>query len=199
MPKFVKEAGRYGVLYCGIHNPKSGPNDPVDFMVRQEDAAKINRIVEKFKFASVEEIASVKADIVQSREGAAPDAADRGVMDKAEQDKLLDDLFAKPVQKEASAPENPTAAKAEPSASKTETAPPSGPTSKAPEKPEKDTSSRERRSVREDLKEIHAERAKKADEAGRASAAPDKAKKPAAKAPRHQQPKPKAPRKPKAR
>lgn len=40
----------------------------VDIMVKEEDAPRINRIVERFKFASVTEAAQIKTEIQKSRE-----------------------------------------------------------------------------------------------------------------------------------
>ena len=40
----------------------------VDVVVKEEDAPRINRIVERFKFASVTEAAQIKTEIEKSRE-----------------------------------------------------------------------------------------------------------------------------------
>ena len=65
-------------------------------------------------------------------------------------------LLLKPVQKEQPQPENPNAAR-------TEKSPLSEPISKQPEKSAKGTSDVERKSVREELREIRAGREQKAD------------------------------------
>lgn len=49
---FVRRARDYGLLYCAVRGQKDGM---VDFMVRLEDASKADRIVERFRLASVEE------------------------------------------------------------------------------------------------------------------------------------------------
>lgn len=49
---FVRKAKDYGMLYCAVRGRKDGM---VDFLVRAEDAPKANRIVERFRLASVEE------------------------------------------------------------------------------------------------------------------------------------------------
>lgn len=51
--EFVKEAKRYGILYCAIQSPKGKSDGLVDIMVKEEDAPRINRIVERFRLASV--------------------------------------------------------------------------------------------------------------------------------------------------
>ncbi len=50
---FVKAARKYGVLYCAVRNPVGRKDNMVDLIVKQEDAARINRIVERFQLASV--------------------------------------------------------------------------------------------------------------------------------------------------
>lgn len=62
LKKFAKEAKKYGVLYTVIVNNKQSKKDGmVDIIVRTEDAAKINRIFERFKFSAFEK-ASVKKE-----------------------------------------------------------------------------------------------------------------------------------------
>lgn len=63
---FCREAKKYGVLYCVLKDTKA--NDGLtDIMVRAEDAAKINRIFERFKLATVD-LAAVETQIEQTRE-----------------------------------------------------------------------------------------------------------------------------------
>lgn len=69
LKKFVQEAKRYGILYCAVRDPKGSSDGMVDIMVKEEDAPRINRIVERFKFASVTEAAQIKTEIQKSREG----------------------------------------------------------------------------------------------------------------------------------
>lgn len=53
LKKFTQEAKKYGVLYCVLADRKNkDPNAEVDVIARAEDAAKINRIAERFKLAS---------------------------------------------------------------------------------------------------------------------------------------------------
>ncbi len=68
LKKFVQEAKRYGILYCAVRDPKGSSDGMVDIMVKDEDAPRINRIVERFKFASVTEAAQIKTEIQKSRE-----------------------------------------------------------------------------------------------------------------------------------
>ena len=85
--KFVKEAKKYGVLYSVIKEKNSkDENGIVDIITRAEDAPKINRVVERFKLASVD-----KAQIVRAAEKSR-DTND--YMDKI--DKLLDEVTSVP-------------------------------------------------------------------------------------------------------
>ncbi|MCD9023491.1 PcfB family protein [Cohnella sp. NL03-T5] len=113
LPTFCQEAKRYGVLYCALRDKKN-VDGLCDVMVRAEDASKINRIVERFKLATVD-TASIKQEIVKSRnekqsderkgaaqeqqngipeEGAGePSASNEGA---AVSEDFLDDLLGKP-------------------------------------------------------------------------------------------------------
>lgn len=64
LAKFQQEAKRYGILYCALIDKKDKSKDGiVDIVVRKEDSARINRIVERFKFAEFN-----KADIISNIE-----------------------------------------------------------------------------------------------------------------------------------
>ena len=68
LEKFTSEAKRYGVLYCALVNKHNKNHDGmVDIMVRAEDASKINRIVERFKIATVNE-AEIRTQIQKTKE-----------------------------------------------------------------------------------------------------------------------------------
>lgn len=60
LKQFATEARRYGVVYCALRGNGRSGDGLVDVLVRAEDAAKINRIVERFRMAEVD--ATVKAD-----------------------------------------------------------------------------------------------------------------------------------------
>ncbi len=66
---FQEQAKKYGVLYCVLANkhPK-GATVPVDVIARAEDAAKIQRIVERFSLGAVEQ-AHVKSEAVPTKPG----------------------------------------------------------------------------------------------------------------------------------
>lgn len=71
LPTFCKEAKRYGVLYCALRDKKN-VDGLCDVMVRAEDASKINRIVERFKLATVD-TASIKQEIANARSEKQPE------------------------------------------------------------------------------------------------------------------------------
>lgn len=131
LKQFATEAKRYGVVYCALRGKGKSADGMVDVMVRAEDASKINRIVERFKLATVD-AASIKSEIQQSREersgsdpSAAPAAPEQAQPEKSEEDRLLDEMLGAPTGREEAAPVNPSAARAEKS-------PPSAPISEKP-------------------------------------------------------------------
>ena len=129
----------------------------VDVMVRAEDASKINRIVERFKLATVD-TASIKHDIEKTRQEkeSAPADPQKAAPQKNADDMILEELLGAPIQKEQPSPENPTVAK-------TEKSPPSEPTSGTQRKTAEGTAKESRPSVREELREIKAARQEKAE------------------------------------
>ena len=129
---FCKEAKKYGVLYTVLKD-RDAADGITDVMVRAEDAAKINRIFERFDLATVD-LGSVKQEIERSREEPAEPA-------QTEQEDFLDALLA-PAPEEAA---NPTP--------RTEASPPSAPISER-------SAARidDRPSVRQELQEIQTAR-----------------------------------------
>lgn len=111
---FAQEAKRYGVVYCALRGKEPSADGMVDVMVRAEDASKINRIVERFKLATVDTV-SIKQDIEKTRQDkeSAPAAPEQAAPQKDAEDLLLDEMLGAPIQKEPQSPENPTAAKTE--------------------------------------------------------------------------------------
>ena len=151
LKQFAAEAKRYGVVYCALRGKGKFADGLVDIMVRAEDASKINRIVERFKLVTVDTV-SIKRDIEQSKadKTATPSAPEQDRPDKAEDDRLLDDLMGAPIKKEENANPNPEAAK-------TEKSRPSEPISKKQGRTVEGTAKspeEQRPSVREELREI---------------------------------------------
>jgi hypothetical protein len=197
LPQFIKDAKQYGILYCALKDPHGSPDGMTDIMVRAEDAPKINRVVERFKFAVVD-TASVKAEIEQSREevAAAEQPPEKTPEQATEEQSLMDDLFGAPVSAEQGVVANDVLEDlfpqldgdaTNPTQAETEKGPPSEPSSPTPNK---GTDFGERSSVRDELKEIRTQQEKK-----KAEVEPEK--KQAAKSLQHKQPKSK--KKPKKR
>lgn len=160
LKKFTQEAKKYGVLYCVLTDRKNkDPNAEVDVIARAEDASKISRIVERFNLASVD-TASIVTEAEKSKDAKdGKPEPDIGVQEKAEKDKLLDELMGKPVQKEENAPN--------PSVAKTEKSHQSEPTSEQPKKSaEGATMTKEKPSVREELRKIKESRKEQEAEIG---------------------------------
>lgn len=149
LKKFYEEANRYGVLYCALVNKdKNNPDGMVDIMVRAEDAPKINRIVDRFNLTTIN-TADIKKEIERTREANGQSPQDIGVEEKSAEDKLIEELLSKPIQKE----ENETT----PSISKTEEDNQLEHFSENKEKLEGMAKKDEKPSVREQLKEIKQE------------------------------------------
>lgn len=150
---FAKEAKRYGILYCAIRNPKENTDGMVDIMVKEEDAPRINRIIERFKLSAVEEKAKVETEVETEAEVAEAEA------EKTEAEKTKEHEKEQGKEKEEQ----------NPSTAKTEKSHPSEPTSEKQEKDAEGTSklytgdSPERKSVREELKEIRAAKKQEAE------------------------------------
>ena len=151
LKKFAKEAKRYGILYCAIRNPKENTDGMVDIMVKEEDAPRINRIIERFKLSAVEEKAKVETEV----ETEAETEVAKTEVEKTEAEKTKEQGKEKPEQN--------------PSTAKTEKSHPSEPTSEKQEKDAEGTSklytgeTPERNSVREELKEIRAAKKQEAE------------------------------------
>jgi hypothetical protein len=203
--KFAEGAKQYGIVYCVLRDKKPGPDGLCDIMVKADDAPKINRLVERFKFATVDK-AKIESEITREKAARAeepePEHDDaevpsdgREAPDTGDREKLLDELLgtgegkSEPNAPEPEAPKKQRAARS----AKAKTAPgkegrdplavggppkfpPSEPTSEKERKPERTTSSRP--SVKAELDEIKAaRRAREAKVAKREEkAAPGRAK-----------------------
>ena len=129
-------------------------------IARAEDASKISRIAERFKLAS-ETTASIVTETEKSKdEKTGQPEPDIGVQEKAEKDKLLDELMGKPIQKEENA-QNPSLAK-------TEKSPQSEPISEQLKKSAEGATmtKKEKPSVREELRKIKESRKEQEAEIG---------------------------------
>lgn len=153
---FSKESKNYGISYCALvdrsHHDLDGM---VDIMVKEEDAARINRIVERFKLTTID-TAKVETVVTKSIEDRETQRKEKGVQEKSKEEQLQDILAQKPMQKEKQTPENFNVAKTE----KSPLSEPSSMTSKMQEGVSKGV---KKPSVKKELAELKVE-AKKLDE-----------------------------------
>ena len=142
---FTQEAKKYGVLYCVLADRKNNdPNAEVDVITRAS-------IVTEAEKSKDEKNGQPEPEITTP--------------EKAEKDKLLDELMGKPVGKEENAPN--------PSVAKTEKSPQSEPISEKQSKSaEGATMTKEKPSVKEELRKIKESR--KEQEADKGTSALDK-------------------------
>ena len=108
LKKFCQEAKKYGVMYHVLKD-KDKNDGKCDIMVRAEDAAKINRIFQRFNLGANNK-ATVRASIDRSK-GDIKQPKEKQQPEKSAEEKFIDELFAKPQQKEKSYLENPSMAK----------------------------------------------------------------------------------------
>ena len=152
LKRFAEEARKYGVLYAAVVNRKQ-PDGLCDIVVNARDAAKVNRIAERFALSTVD-VEKIREDIKKARETKAkqPDAEKERSAPPSEKtghtmdDNLLNELLNGPKKTEHKQPtdmSNPTKAGTEKSNL-------SAPFSKT----KGDTAEPERSSVRRQIKEI---------------------------------------------
>jgi hypothetical protein len=186
LQKFMQGAKQYGVVYCVLRDKKHDKDGMCDVLVKADDAPKISRLVERFKFATVDK-AKIESEIVKAKAEKAQDGkplagTEQPSPDKNDTDKLLDDLLGTPEGKTAN--DAPEQAKAEPDKTaakeaqthknpvmaKTENPLPPEPTLESKSKSARGTSSKP--SVKEDIREIKANRAVLAAQAKKEADAP---------------------------
>ena len=107
LKKFSQEAKKYGILYCALANKNNSKIDGmVDIMVRDEDAPRINRIVERFKLITID-TAQVQTIVQKSIDDRKEQRShEKGVQTKTKEEMLEDVLSQKPIQKENNQVEN---------------------------------------------------------------------------------------------
>lgn len=144
LKKFSEEAKRYGVLFSAIVE-KNNKDGMIDIMTKEEDASKINRIVERFKLATVD-MAIINSEIEKIKE-----EKSKGVEPISQKEKEDKEEKEKPLKKEAKENINPTLGKTE----KENLSEPS-----LKNKNNLGVSTKDKPSVREEIKEIKKEMSK---------------------------------------
>ena len=110
---FSKEAKTYGITYCALRDKNSKNTDAmIDVIVKEEDASRINRIVEKFKLTTVD-TARMETEVTKSIEDRESQKKETGVQEKSKEQQLEEVLSEKPLQKEQNTHENFNVAKTE--------------------------------------------------------------------------------------
>lgn len=110
---FKYEAKKYGILYSALVDRKHINLDGMtDIMVKDEDASRINRIVERFKLTTIDtaKIDTVVTKAIEDREA---QRKELGVQKKSKEELLDEVLQDKPIQKEETKTENFNLAKTE--------------------------------------------------------------------------------------
>lgn len=171
LQKFVHEAKRYGILYCAVRAPKRNRDGMVDIMVKEEDAPRVNRIVERFQIACVSEAATVRTEIEKTREDKNTNLGDvqqaKVKQDKTREDIIVDELLGSSTKKDAKDRASSTVQE-KPFFGEARTSPPSGHISERQGKTIGSkgrmyvTAEPEKPSVRKQLQDIRASRNKKA-------------------------------------
>ena len=173
LAKFAQGAKEYGIVYCVLRNTKNTPDGLCDIMVKADDAPKISRVIERFKFGTVDK-AKIESEIVAAKTEKAADApsadtptgAEPEAPDVNETDKLLDDLLGTnegKVEPEKTEPEK-AAAKdttTNPDLATTKNPPPSEPTLESRSKSAGGIQSKP--SVKEAIREITARKKQEAE------------------------------------
>lgn len=110
---FAKESKNYGIPYCALLDRNNKEVDGmVDIMIKEEDASRINRIVERFKLTTVD-TARMETEVTKSIEKREAQKKEKGVQEKSKEEQLEDVLAQKPLQKEQISQENFNVAKTE--------------------------------------------------------------------------------------
>ena len=110
---FKYEAKKYGILYCALVDKKHINYDGMtDIMVKDEDASRINRIVERFKLTTID-TAQIDTEVTKAIENREAQRKELGVQKKSKEELLEEVLQEKPIQKEEIKTENFNLAKTE--------------------------------------------------------------------------------------
>ena len=150
---FAREAKNYGISYCALNNKDI--DGMVDVMVKDEDASRINRIVERFKLTTTD-TAKMDTVITKSIEDREAEKREKSIPEKSKEQQLEDLLAKKPMQTEETSKVNFNMAKTE----KDPLSEPSSTTSKMQEGVSK---GEKKPSVKKELAELKVE-AKRLDE-----------------------------------
>ncbi len=105
---FKKQAKQYGVLYSALGKKEGKTLDGViDILVKEEDAVRVNRIVERFKLTTVANLETEVAEIEKTDKITAPIGKEKAEIQKEIQEKnTSEDLLNKLLKKQNIKEEN---------------------------------------------------------------------------------------------
>lgn len=147
---FKYEAKKYGILYCALVDKKHINYDGMtDIMVKDEDASRINRIVERFKLTTIN-TAKLDTVVTKALEDKEAQRKELGIQKKSKEEQLEEVLQEKPIQKEENKTENFNLAK-------TEKSPQSEPSSTTSKMQEGVSKGAKKPSVRKELAKLKGE------------------------------------------
>lgn len=150
LERFRYEAKKYGILYCALVDRKNKNFDGMtDIMVKDEDASRINRIVERYKLTTID-TAKVDIEVTKAIENREAQRKELGVQKKSKEEQLEEVLSEKPIQKEEVKTENFNLAK-------TEKSPQSEPSSTTSKMQEGVSKGEKKTSVRKELAKLKVE------------------------------------------
>jgi len=99
LARFARGAKQYGIVYCVLRNSKNSPDGLCDVMVKADDAPKISRLIERFKFATVDK-AKIESELLSDIDIPVPasplerkTAPNTDMPRKDPTDRLLDELL----------------------------------------------------------------------------------------------------------
>ena len=109
LKKFTEQAKRYGVLYCVLRDKNTNaPEAPIDIIIRTEDAAKVQRIVDRFELGKVDKVSIVSE---AEKDIAEREAAAKEIPTKTKGELIVEEAMGDPTHKEGNSMQNPSAAK----------------------------------------------------------------------------------------
>ena len=169
MKQFSEEAKKYGVRYAAVFS-KNDENGVVDVVVSADDAAKVNRISERFAM-SVEEVEKLREEILKSREEKSQGAERERSTPPDEKTHTVDDntlaeMMGEPAPQktEHKQPIDIGGKEVNPTMARTERSNPSEPSSTVSKDAAEVSSIEERPSVRKQLQEIKEERRERSEQ-----------------------------------
>ena len=99
-PDFKKQAKKYGVLYCALFNKNEKTSDGlVDLLIREEDAVRVNRVVERYNITKVD-IEKVEKTLDGENKTTEKNVADKNAQKGNTPQELLNKLKKKTVTRE---------------------------------------------------------------------------------------------------